>query len=286
MNLKGKHILITAGPTREYIDPVRFISNDSSGAMGIALAHAAKKVGARVTLICGPVNPPQPPFFKGGYAHVPPLCKGGHARVFPLCKGGYARVSPLCKGGRGGIFDVISAREMFATVKKYYMRADIIICAAAVSDWRPARCSRRKIKKNECVAEPFGVPSIDGRLKPSATFSGRASSATTILKLVQNPDILAWLGRNKKKRQCLIGFALETENVIKNAIKKLNAKRCDIIVANHVSAIGAQRVSATIISKGGVKRVVTNRAKQVIAREILKTGEKWMRSFFQGSNSR
>lgn len=106
---RALRVLITAGPTREYLDPVRYLSNDSSGRMGFALARAAKKAGCSVTLVAGPVALPTPP--------------------------GVKRV------------DVISAREMRAAVRRYAPRSNIIIMCAAVADWRPARVRPRKMKR-------------------------------------------------------------------------------------------------------------------------------------------
>lgn len=217
--LSGKSIVITAGPTREYIDPVRYISNDSSGKMGFALAAEAVKLGARVTLIAGPVD------------QVPP------------------------KGVRH--LSVVSAKEMFVKVKKYYKNADIIICSAAVADFRPAKFSKHKIKKN--VASKLAL-----------TKTGRASSAATTLKLIRNPDILAWLGGHKKVGQRLIGFALETKNLIKNAKTKLMGKNCDLIIANYSSAIGSDKSSAVFLNKDGIVGKVSLGRKRDIARKVLK----------------
>ncbi|MBI2091388.1 MAG: phosphopantothenoylcysteine decarboxylase [Deltaproteobacteria bacterium] len=218
-------ILITAGPTREYIDPVRYISNDSSGEMGFALAEAAKKTGAKVTLICGPLS-------------VGHLFEKNPAKCRTL-KGGYRQISVRH-------LNVVSAREMFEAVKKNYKKADIIIMAAAVADWRPFRCSSLKLKKRTI-----------------------APSGHRTIALVQNPDILAWLGKHKRPNQILIGFALETENLLKNAQNKLKNKKCDVIVGNLAKNIGKKGGSAVIITKNGYKKHIKNTSKKAIAKAIL-----------------
>lgn len=230
--LSGKKVLITAGPTREYIDPVRYISNDSSGRMGFALASAARKTGARVTLISGPVNPPIPPLKKGG--------RGG-----------------ILKGVRR--LDVVSAGEMFKAVRRECKDADIIIMAAAVADWRPARCSTRKFKK---------IPPHPPLKKGGAGgFVAPANHRT--IELVQTPDILAWLGAHKRTGQVLVGFALETENLFKNALKKLREKNCDFIVGNYADSIGKESASVLVIGKNGRKKWINRLPKSKAAERLL-----------------
>ncbi|MBR9916585.1 bifunctional phosphopantothenoylcysteine decarboxylase/phosphopantothenate--cysteine ligase CoaBC [bacterium] len=171
--LKGKKVVVTAGPTREFIDPVRFISNPSSGKMGFAMAEAAKRLGAEVKLIHGSVTAPIP--------------EGIHTT------------------------SITSAAELFETVKTH-ADADVIIMAAAVSDFTPSKTYSYKVKKE----------------------TGSAS-----IELSKTTDILAWLGENKNPDQVLIGFAMETEDLIKNAAKKLNKKNADWIIANSLSTEGA-----------------------------------------------
>ncbi len=166
--------LISAGPTREPIDPVRFISNRSSGKMGYALARAARRAGHRVILVSGPVSLPPPP---GVQLHP-----------------------------------VITASEMKAALHRHLAQADVLIMAAAVADWKPARPGRRKMKK------------------------GRQTTLT--LKLVRTPDLLASLTRRKGRRYA-VGFAAETGNPLPEARRKLAAKRLDLIVANDVSRADA-----------------------------------------------
>jgi phosphopantothenoylcysteine decarboxylase/phosphopantothenate--cysteine ligase len=173
-DLVGKTVLVTAGPTREEIDPVRFLSNYSSGKMGYAIASAARDRGARVVLVSGPVNLPEP------------------------------------KGVE--IVQVCSAQEMHQAVMARAEQADLIIKAAAVADFRPTARGEQKVKK------------------------GR--SETMVVELQRNPDILAELGENKGAR-VLIGFAAETEELLKNAREKLTKKNLDMIVANDVTQEGA-----------------------------------------------
>ncbi|MFH1379675.1 MAG: phosphopantothenoylcysteine decarboxylase [bacterium] len=200
-NFNGKKILITAGPTREYLDPVRFLSNASSGIMGYALAREARKKGARVTLVSGPVNVKPP------------------------------------DGVR--VISVISAREMKRAVDRLFPRMDYVVCAAAVSDYRPAGISKTKLKK---------------------------SSNPNFLKLMPNPDILKTLGK-RKKNQKLIGFALETNNLIANAKKKLKTKNLDLIIANHPHAIEQTKAKIYIIGRKIAK--LPPSPKKKLAQKIL-----------------
>ena len=167
--LQGKKVLVTAGPTREFIDPVRFISNPSSGKMGVAMAKAAQRLGAEVILVHGPVTTDLPE----------------DMRCIP----------------------VISAHDMFEAVK-IYADADYIIMAAAVSDFTPKETFEHKVKKG---------------------------NATSSVSLKQTQDILQWLGEYKKADQVLIGFAMETQDLLSNAKKKLNSKKADWILANSLS---------------------------------------------------
>ena len=172
-DLTGENILITAGPTREPFDPVRYITNYSSGKMGYALAIAGKRRGAGVTLISGPTSLPVP----RGITFIP----------------------------------VSSAVEMRDAVMEHLETATVVIKAAAVADYRPSVRSDSKIKKQ------------DGEL---------------VIRLERNPDIIAEIGK-KKGNRILIGFAVETENLIENARAKLVDKNMDIIVANDVTKEGA-----------------------------------------------
>ncbi|MFD2532811.1 bifunctional phosphopantothenoylcysteine decarboxylase/phosphopantothenate--cysteine ligase CoaBC [Gracilimonas halophila] len=167
--LEGKKVIVTAGPTREHIDPVRFISNPSSGKMGVAMAKAAQSLGADVTLIHGPISVSKP--------------EGIHS------------------------INITTTADLFEAVKEY-RDADVIIMAAAVSDFTPTEIHQQKVKKAE------GENSIG---------------------LKRTQDILAWLGEHKKEGQVLIGFAMETENLIENATSKLKKKNADWIIANSLN---------------------------------------------------
>jgi phosphopantothenoylcysteine decarboxylase/phosphopantothenate--cysteine ligase len=167
--LSGKKVLVTAGPTREYIDPVRFISNPSSGKMGIAMAEAAYKLGGDVTLLHGPISIPLP--------------------------------------DKTDTHSFTTARELLELCRKH-SDADVVIMAAAVSDFRPAETGDKKIKKEKAE---LNIP------------------------LEANPDILEELGKNKKEGQVLIGFAMETDDLELNAAGKLKKKNLDWICANSLN---------------------------------------------------
>jgi len=172
-DFSGQHVLVTAGPTREPFDPVRFITNYSSGKMGYALAITARKRGANVTLISGPASLPVP--------------KGMN------------------------FISVSTAVDMRNAVMKHLKSATVVIKSAAVADYRPAIRSESKMKKRQ---GPLTVT------------------------LERNPDIIEEIGK-KKGNRILVGFAVETENLIKNARGKLVRKNMDIIVANDVTQEGA-----------------------------------------------
>ena len=203
----GMKILITAGPTEEPLDPVRFISNLSSGKMGYALATAAHSRGAKVTLISGPTSLTLPPAEK--------------------------------------IIKVRTAKEMYKAVLDNYKKADIIIKAAAVADYRPKVEAAEKIKK-------------DGK--------------TISLELERNPDIIAEIGKNKGKR-VLVGFAMETQNLLANAREKLKKKNMDLIVANNLREEGAgfrtDTNIITIIDRTGKAESLDKMTKNEAAGAIL-----------------
>lgn len=172
--LKGKRILISAGPTQEAIDPIRFISNHSTGKMGIALAWVAKALGGEVTLVHGPIHQMIP----------------YNVKAIP----------------------VNSAQEMLEIFQKEYVHSDVIIKAAAVSDYRCAAIAEHKIKKSDDALS---------------------------LAFIKNADILQWLGEHKQDKQILCGFAMETEHLIENAKAKLQSKHCDLLIANNLKQEGA-----------------------------------------------
>ena len=206
LELSGKHLVITAGPTREALDPVRFISNHSSGKMGYALAEAASLAGANVTLISGPVNiaPPE-------------------------------RVSLVM---------VESALEMLEASHQASKKADIFIASAAVADYRAADIAEQKIKK-----------------------SGNSLNLT----LTKNPDIVATISKTHPEL-FMVGFAAETEHLLKHAQSKLEKKGLDLIVANDVSnpAIGfnSDNNAVTVVSKTHIHDIkICN--KQVLAKQLI-----------------
>jgi len=168
-DLTGQKVLISAGPTREPIDPARYLSNRSSGKMGYALARVARRRGAQVTLVSGPVRLSPPPGVR--------------------------------------LINVLTAREMQVAVSAQAASSSIIIKAAAVADFRPKNSSSEKIKKTE---------------------SGLS------LELTVNPDILAGLGRDRKKHQILVGFAAESNNHKAEGLRKLKDKNVDLMVVNDI----------------------------------------------------
>jgi phosphopantothenoylcysteine decarboxylase/phosphopantothenate--cysteine ligase len=207
--LKNKTVLITAGPTYENIDPVRFIGNHSSGKMGFALAQQAALQGANVYLITGPTH--------------------------------LTLNHPSIK-----IIPVQTAHEMLEQCKHFFPQADIGIFAAAVADYRPAQSFKTKIKK---------------------------SSEQLTLVLEKNPDILATMAQIKKKNQLLIGFALETNNELKNAKEKLIKKKLDFIVLNSLKNKGAgfkhDTNQISILDKNFKIRHYSLKPKQEVAADIL-----------------
>ncbi len=203
----GERLLITAGPTEEPLDPVRFITNRSSGKMGYALAFAAHQRGAEVTLISGPTKLAAPPVEK--------------------------------------IIFVRTALEMYHAVMEHYSKATVIIKAAAVADYRPKFTSSEKIKKDKGL---------------------------TGIELTRNPDIIAEIG-TKKKKGILVGFAMETEDLLANARQKLLKKNMDMIVANSLREEGAGFQAdtniITIIDKNGKTVILNKMTKRDAAHQIL-----------------
>lgn len=187
--LQGRHAIVTAGPTHEPIDPVRYIANRSSGKQGFAIAEALAELGARVTLIAGPVRLATP---------------SGVDRV-----------------------DVETAREMAAAVEAA-LPADIAVMVAAVADWR-VDAAASKLKK-----QGGGPPS---------------------LTLIENPDILAELARSPRRPRLVIGFAAETDNVVRHAEAKRARKEADWIVANDVSGdvMGGAENKVHLVTADGVE---------------------------------
>ena len=173
-DMKGLKVLVTAGPTQEAVDPVRFLTNHSSGRMGYSIAKACMLRGADVTLVTGPTR----------------------------------LTAPIAVN----VIPVISARDMFEAVTSHSPDMDIIIKAAAVADYRPAKVSEEKVKKSDDNAS---------------------------LALERTDDILRYLGEHKRPGQFLCGFSMETEHMLENSKKKLEKKHLDMIAANNLKVPGA-----------------------------------------------
>lgn len=212
--LQGKQILITAGPTQESIDPVRYISNHSTGKMGYAIARAFSLAGANVTLVSGPTS-------------------------LPLPDSSVKRIS------------VRSAQEMYEATVGEFPTADVIILNAAVADYTPISPANQKIKKTESV------------------FS---------LELTKTTDIAATLGARKQPGQLMMGFALETDNEHRNALKKLHTKNLDWIVLNSLRDAGAgfghDTNKITVIDKDEQTTEFILKSKQGVAEDLLNLIEK------------
>jgi len=206
-DLQGKRYLITAGPTQEAIDPVRYITNHSSGKMGYAIAKMARLRGAEVTLVSGPVNIKP---FEG-------------VNVVP----------------------VVSAQDMFQAVTSRSAEADVVVMCSAVADYTPAAYSNQKVKKH------------DGDLS---------------IELTRTQDILGWLGEHKREGQTLVGFSMETENLIDNSRAKLLKKHADLICANSIAggntgfAVNTNQV--TLITGNDIKELPLC-SKEETANQIL-----------------
>lgn len=209
-DLQGRKVLVTAGPTHEPIDPVRYLGNRSSGKMGFAIAATAARRGAEVTLISGPVHLPTPP--------------------------GVRRL------------DVTTAREMARAVQEEFPRTDVLIMTAAVADFSPVHPVQDKIKREAVSGDHL------------------------TLELEKNPDILRGAGE-RKSRQVLVGFALETSNGLQNARQKLAAKHLDAVVLNDPTEEGAgfgtdTNIVTILMADGRVDRL-PQMSKLAVAEEIL-----------------
>jgi phosphopantothenoylcysteine synthetase/decarboxylase len=195
--------LILSGPTREYIDPVRYITNESSGRMGSALAEAAVKKGYDVIFI------------------------SSSAKVMPK---------------NVKVINVVTALDMFKSAKINLKKANIVIGVAAVVDYRSVMMSKHKIKKD-------------------------CSNVLISLELEQNPDIIKYCGQNKKN-QVVVGFALETKDLISNALIKLKKKNLDLIVANGVKTFDSKNATVDIITSDTILEI-KNKSKNIIAGKII-----------------
>ena len=205
---KNWKAIVTTGPTREYIDPVRYISNESSGKQGCEIAIALNKLGIKTTLISGPSSLTFPKDLK--------------------------------------VKKITSADEMLNEVKKL-LPVDLVVCAAAVTDFKPIEKNKNKIKKEEMKLQK--------------------------INFVKNYDILEFISKNNKYRPRLVaGFSAETENVTKNSIAKMKRKHCDIIFANDVSQKGigfnSDYNKISVIDKKGKVSVIPKNKKSFIANKI------------------
>ena len=209
-SLKGKKAFVSAGPTYEPIDPVRFIGNYSSGKMGVAIAKELYNRGAEVTLISGPTSIDS--------------INGLH------------------------LVKVNTAEEMYNACTRTFKNVDIGVMAAAVADYTPVRKEKDKIKK---------------------------TGKELLLELRQTQDILKSLGEQKKKKQVLVGFALETSNEKKNALEKLKKKNADLIVLNSLNdteaGFGKDTNKITIFERGGKEFQFDTKSKQEVAKDIVNT---------------
>jgi len=215
--LKGIKALVTAGPTREPVDPVRFLANHSSGKQGYAIAGALAAAGADTTLVSGPVS----------------LAAPANVRLVR----------------------VTTAREMLAA-SEAALPADVLVMAAAVADWRPDLIANSKLKKST------------DRIVP-------------LLKLVENPDILATLAASAARPRLVIGFAAETDDVVENAVAKRARKGADWIIANDVSAndsgesvMGGDKNRIHLVSAQGVEDWPEMSKQEVGARLAARIAEK------------
>lgn len=207
--LTGKKVLITAGPTKEALDPVRFISNHSTGKMGMAIADALAAKGAQVQLVCGP--------------------------------------SALqTKSKEIERIDVVSAADMYEATASRFAQADIIILSAAVADYTPLHQASQKMKKSD---DDLSIP------------------------LKRTVDIAATLGKEKQAHQLMIGFALETQQALENATKKLHKKNLDLIVLNSLEDKGAgfahDTNKVTFIRKDGKNISLPLQSKAAVAEDLV-----------------
>ncbi len=211
--LAGRSMLVTAGPTFEPIDPVRFIGNRSSGKQGYAIAVAAARLGARVTLIAGPNALPDP---------------------------------------RGVVTVHVETAQKMLEAAEGALPADIAVFSAAVADWRAASVQAEKIKKGESTPE---------------------------LRLIENPDILRTIAKRSTNRpRLVIGFAAETGNIVAQAVKKLESKGCDWIVANDVSqggVFGRDRNAVHVITPSRVQSW-PEMSKEEVADRLVRAASDWL----------
>ena len=208
VNKRNLKAIVTAGPTREYVDPVRYISNESSGKQGYEIALALSRRGIKTKLITGPSN----------------LV---HQKEIKSKK-------------------IFTADEMFAEVRKS-LPVDVAVCAAAVSDFKPVKKNKNKIKKDQ--------------------------GSRRYIELEKNIDILEYLGKNNRYRpKLVVGFSAETEKLSKNSLLKMRKKNCDLIVANNVSkkdlGFNSDYNEVSIFDSNGNIKLIKKNKKSIIASKI------------------
>lgn len=201
---RAPHVLITSGPTRQYLDPVRFISNASSGKMGAAIAKAAIASGYAVTVVTGPVN-----------IRYPDNCN---------------------------VIHVETTQEMLEAAQAIFPRCELLVGAAAPSDYMPRAVSDDKLKK---------------------------TGAPITLQLVETPDIIATLANDKRPEQIVIGFALETSDHRFQALRKLEEKCCDYIVLNEPTAMTSDENTVRIFGQNAEELLSMSGQKSEISNAIL-----------------
>lgn len=202
--LDGAEVLITAGPTYEFLDDVRYLGNPSTGRMGIELAEAAREAGGIVSVVMGPTHLLPPPGVQ--------------------------------------VVNVVSATEMMEAVAERFEECDVFIASAAVSDYRPSHKKAGKIKK--------------GPKKKT-------------LELIKNPDILRTVTKKRRDDQVVVGFSLESRNLMRNGRKKLQKKRCDLMVVNTPGHFGEAREIVWVLNKRGTVAELSPSGKRAIARKII-----------------
>jgi len=201
--LKGKKVLITTGATKEFLDPVRFISNGSSGRMGLALTKAVFYLGGEPLVVAGDIKVQFPQIFK--------------------------------------VQKVTTIEEMLNACLEIFPSVDMVLMNAAVTDYKFSKTYQHKLKKK---------------------------GEKLLVELEPTPDILAELGK-RKKNQLLVGFAVESDNLIENAIKKLQKKNLDAIVVNPTSVMGSENYEGTLITSKGERKEIKEPSKELAAYKLL-----------------
>lgn len=235
----GRNVLITAGPTREPMDPIRFLTNASSGTMGFALAQAARDRGAEVTVVSGPCE----------FASSPGI------RVIP----------------------VVTAEQMHRQVLSHCGKADVVIAAAAVGDWKFKKISSQKVKKTGRPLHITLLPNPDIIADVSRRLHARKGLRRTVSRSISQKGARKD-GRNagsagSRKIPVLAGFALETGRWLFRAREKMRRKGLDVIVANKLDSLGFGRARVAVLDRRGEVSRLPAMSKSRAAREILRRVE-------------